>query len=246
MPATEPTTEIGTEQNAKASRVQQMFNRIAPTYDLLNDCISFGMHRQWKRQACKMLCLQPGAQVLDVCTGTGDLTALLRQHVGTTGTVVGIDFSEEMLTVARKRFSNTQNVTFQQGDALALPLETNRFDGAIVSFGLRNVADISQAVAEMVRVIKPGGWVVNLDTAPNPSLPGYWFYFSKVMPLLGRLLSMDPTAYGYLSSSTRSFLEPPELAALFKAQGLVNVSIRPLAFGSVSVQAGQKPAERRD
>lgn len=226
--------------DVKDTYVRQMFNRIAPTYDLLNDCISFGMHRQWKAKACSLLQLHPGAKILDVCTGTGDLVKPLAQLVGPQGQVVGFDFSEEMLTVGRKRFAELSNTTFQQGDAMEMPFDTNTFDGAIVSFGLRNVRDIQRVLNEMSRVVKPGGWVVNLDTCPNPKLPGYWFYFSTVMPIVGRLLSMDPTAYKYLSESTKNFLTPQALQRCFENAGLTNVKLHPLAFGSVSIQAGQK------
>jgi demethylmenaquinone methyltransferase/2-methoxy-6-polyprenyl-1,4-benzoquinol methylase len=226
---------------SRAQQVQQMFNRIAPRYDLLNDCISFGMHRLWKGHACAKLNLPPGGQVLDVCCGTGDLTRYLLKHVGDTGHVTGLDFSEQMLAVARQRFAALANVRFLQGDAMAIPLEENRFDGAIVSFGLRNVTDITQTLAEMTRVVKPGGWVVNLDTAPNPKMPGYWFYFSQVMPRLGRLVSQDRGAYRYLSESTRQFLEPAELAERFRQVGLTRITCETLSMGSVSIQAGQKP-----
>jgi demethylmenaquinone methyltransferase/2-methoxy-6-polyprenyl-1,4-benzoquinol methylase len=151
-----------------------------------------------------------------------------------------LDFSEEMLAIARKRFSQQPLTSFQQGDALALPFEENVFDGAIVSFGLRNVTDIQKAINEMARVVKPCGWVVNLDTCPNPNLPGYWFYFSQVMPRVGRLLSMDPTAYNYLSDSTKHFNNPDQLVSCFQNAGLMNVFKRSMAFGTVSLQAGQK------
>ncbi len=238
-------TPEGPNNLPKSQQVRQMFDRLAPSYDRLNDCISMGMHRLWKRQACRLLQLKPGDQALDVCTGTGDLVTYLLNQVGPTGQVVGVDFSEEMLKLARKRFSGTHQALFQQGDATALPYEDNRFDGAIVSFGLRNVTDIPKAVAEMARVVKPGGWVVNLDTAPTPKLPGYWFYFSKIMPWMGRLFSKDARAtadYRYLSESTKHFLQPEELTRLFQQAGLVNVSTKTMSMGAVSIQVGQKHA----
>jgi demethylmenaquinone methyltransferase / 2-methoxy-6-polyprenyl-1,4-benzoquinol methylase len=230
------------DQAAKASYVQRMFNRIAPTYDLLNDCISMGMHRRWKQQACRLLQLKPGSSVLDVCTGTGDLVGLLARQVGSQGKVVGLDFSDEMLSIACKRFAQISQANFQPGDAMALPFTENQFEGAIISFGLRNVIDVQKTLSEMVRVVKPGGWIVNLDTCPTPKLPGYWFYFSQVMPRIGKFLSMDPTAYQYLSHSTQSFLTPTALQQCFQALGLEHVKSQTLAFGAVSLQAGQKPA----
>lgn len=223
----------------RASAVQSMFDRIAGTYDVLNDCISLGMHRGWKKKAVAALQLQQGHHVLDVCSGTGDLITYLKQQVGDAGQVTALDFSAEMLAVAQKRFLQN-GINFVQGDALALPFEDNTFDGTIVAFGLRNVENIGQAVSEMARVVKPGGWVVNLDTCPEPKLPGFWLYFSIVMPLVGRLLSTDPVAYRYLFESTKVFVSPDEMGQLFKQAGLQPVSIDTLTVGSVMLQAGQK------
>lgn len=217
-----------------------MFNRIARTYDLLNDCMTGGMHRRWKRQACQALGLKPGDSVLDVCTGTGDLAAMLSDIVGRQGHVTGIDFSSEMLQVARQRFLDRSNVTWVQGDALALPFDDNRFDGAIISFGLRNVASVPQALAEMVRVVKPGGWVVNLDTASDCKNPLFWWYFSTVMPLFGRLFARDQQAYQYLCHSTQTFETPRQVEQLMQECSLSSTKIVYLGFGSVSLQAGQK------
>ena len=180
------------DASPKAAQVQGMFDRIARSYDLLNDCISFGMHRLWKREACKLLNLKHGDHVLDVCSGTGDLIAYLQPHVSDNGQITALDFSEQMLEMARHRFGQSDNVLFRQGDATSLPYAEDAFDAAIVSFGLRNVIDIPCAIREMTRVTKPGGWVVNIDTCPEPKLPGYWFYFSLIMPVIGRVLSMDP------------------------------------------------------
>lgn len=224
----------------KDVQVQQMFDRIAGTYDQLNDWISMGFHKSWKRLACKKLQLQPDDRVLDICTGTGDLISYLLPRVGENGQVDGLDFSEKMLDVARHRFQNQPQVKLLQGDALALPYEDNTFDGAIISFGLRNVVDIPKALMEMYRVIKPGGWMVNLDTSPQPLLPGMKLYFSKVMPLIGGMLAQDQQAYQYLSNSTNNFLTPTQLKAAFEAIGCKNVSSQTLMLGSVSLQAGQK------
>ncbi len=225
----------------KAAQVQDMFNRIAGTYDSLNTCISMGFHKQWKKLACQKLQLPAGGAVLDICTGTGDLIDLLLPLVGPTGQVEGLDFSEKMLAVARHRLARHPNVTLVQGDALALPYPDNTFDGAIISFGLRNVTSIPQALAEMQRVIKPGGRMVNLDTCPTPKLPGMAFYFSKIMPIIGGLFAQDPQAYRYLSESTLHFLTPSELKAAFEQAGCVQVESQTLMLGSVSLQVGQKP-----
>lgn len=226
----------------KGERVQQMFDRIAGRYDLLNHWISMGFHRAWKRRACDNLRLNPGDRVLDVCTGTGDLIELLLDRVGPSGEVTGLDFSSQMLAIARERLAHAPNVRFDQGDAMALPYADHTFDGAIISFGLRNVTDIPVALSEMHRVIKPGGWMVNLDTAPSPPLPGFQFYFSHVVPWLGGLLARDAQAYRYLSESTRHFLSPDELKQAFIQAGCQTVSSQTLMWGAVSLQAGQKAA----
>lgn len=228
---------------AKAAQVRQMFDRIAGSYDTLNDCISMGFHKRWKRLACRKLHLKPGAHALDVCTGTGDLVGYLLPLVGSQGCVEGLDFSENMLSLARKRYYTLPNVNFTQGDALNLPYPDNTFDGAIISFGLRNVTDIPAALREMNRVIKPGGWMVNLDTSPTPMLPGMNFYFSRIMPVIGGALAKDKQAYRYLSESTRHFLTPAQLKDAFLNAGCANVTSETLMLGSVSLQAGQKPLQ---
>ncbi len=232
--------EPSNDRSEKADQVQRMFDRIAGRYDVLNDWISMGFHRQWKQKACERLHLEKGMAVLDVCTGTGDLVQYLNERVGSNGHVEGLDFSANMLAQARLRYVEASHITFTQGDALNLPYPDNSFDGVVISFGLRNVTDIPRALREMYRVIKPGGWMVNLDTSPKPKLPGMRFYFSKIMPLMGHLLGKDEQAYRYLSESTRHFLTPDELLEVFSGAGCVNVSSDTLMLGSVSLQAGQK------
>ncbi len=221
--------------------ISGMFNRIAKTYDLMNDCMTGGLHRQWKIKACKALQLQPGNTVLDVCTGTGDLAAVLSKIVGRDGLVTGIDFSESMLAIAQNRFSNLANIHWVQGDALVLPFNDNQFHGSIISFGLRNVASVHQALSEMIRVTRPGGWVVNLDTTSDCKNPLIWFYFSSLMPRLGKILSRDPKAYQYLFQSTQTFETPAIIQSYLEEMGLIHTQKIALGFGSVSIQIGQKP-----
>jgi demethylmenaquinone methyltransferase / 2-methoxy-6-polyprenyl-1,4-benzoquinol methylase len=221
--------------------VQGLFNRIAGRYDTLNNVISLGMHWGWKRKAVAALQLKQGQHALDVCTGTGDLLGLLVQHVGGTGQVTGLDFSYEMLNVARKRYAGHSAIHLVQGDAMALPFEDASFHGSIVSFGLRNVADVQDAIQELVRCTQTGGWVVNLDTAPIAQLPGFSLYFKYIMPRFGQLLAGDKQAYQYLQASTEAFLTPEQLAQCFELAGLRNVSIQRIGFGSVAMIQGQKP-----
>jgi demethylmenaquinone methyltransferase/2-methoxy-6-polyprenyl-1,4-benzoquinol methylase len=229
----------------KADFVQSLFNAIAKRYDLLNDCISFGMHRNWKKEAVSRLHLQTGDAVLDVCTGTGDLLALLMKSVGTTGRVTGLDFSEAMLRVAHQRYAaalqqNAPTLNLIQGDAMALPFADNTFHAGIVSFGLRNVTTIETAVAELVRVVKPSGIILNLDTCPQVVLPGFDLYFSHIMPFFGKLLAGNQSAYQYLQASSKNFLTPESLQDIFQHCGLETVKVKRMGFGSVAMVYGIK------
>ena len=240
------TTPTGIPEGVKkADFVQSLFNKIAKRYDLLNDCISFGMHRKWKQEAVIRLNLQAGYSALDVCTGTGDLLSLLLKTVGTTGKITGLDFSEEMLAVAHHRYASvlqakTPALKLVQGDAMALPFADNTFNAGIVSFGLRNVTTVETAVAELVRVVKPGGVVLNLDTCPQVLLLGFDIYFSKVMPFFGKLLAGNQSAYQYLQASSKNFLTPEALQQLFTQCGLETVTVKRTGFGSVAMVYGIK------
>jgi demethylmenaquinone methyltransferase / 2-methoxy-6-polyprenyl-1,4-benzoquinol methylase len=226
----------------KPQFVQHLFNRIAGRYDTLNNVISLGMHWGWKRQAVAALQLQQGQHALDVCTGTGDLLGILHKAVGDEGQVTGLDFSHEMLNVARKRYAQHPNTHLVQGDAMVLPFDEATFHGAVVAFGLRNVADVQTAIGELARCTKPGGWVVNLDTAPVAKLPGFSLYFKYIMPRFGQLLAGDKQAYQYLQASTEAFLTPEQLVDCFESAGLTQVSIQRVGFGSAAIIRGQKPA----
>jgi len=220
--------------------VQRLFNRIATRYDALNNIISFGMHWGWKRHAVASLQLKNAEHGLDVCTGTGDLLGLMLPNVGEAGQVTGLDFSEQMLAVAKDRYKNASNVTLVQGDAMHLPFANDTFHASIISFGLRNVADIRQTIAEMMRCTQVGGRVINLDTAPITSLPCFSWYFKHVMPRFGELLAGDKEAYQYLQASTEAFESPERLKAVFESLGLVDVRIERLGFGSVAMIVGVK------
>ena len=220
--------------------VQRLFNRIATRYDALNNIISLGMHWGWKRHAVACLQLTHDQHGLDVCTGTGDLLGLMLPYVGAFGEVTGLDFSEKMLAVAKDRYNNVSNLTLVQGDAMHLPFADDSFRASIISFGLRNVADIRQTIAEMIRCTKAGGRIINLDTAPITSLPCFSWYFKHVMPRFGELLAGDKEAYQYLQASTEAFESPEGLKALFEDLGLVDVRIERLGFGSVAMIVGTK------
>lgn len=187
-------------------RIQAMFDRIAGRYDLMNDMMTLGLHRRWKAKAIDLLQVQPGEHVLDVCTGTGDVAAMLaRRGV----TVTALDFSPQMLALAKKRFAPEKdpryaNISWLEGDAMALPCESNSFDGVITSFGLRNVASVPKALAEMREVLRPGRRLVILETGFGESPPVLAQLVRPALPLL-RLLSAKPSAYRYLLESAQAF-----------------------------------------
>ncbi|MEB3206970.1 MAG: bifunctional demethylmenaquinone methyltransferase/2-methoxy-6-polyprenyl-1,4-benzoquinol methylase UbiE [Vampirovibrionales bacterium] len=246
-PSPQPVVLAAEPRQDKPQSIAAMFNAIAPRYDVLNDVISLGMHRHWKQKACRLLALKSGDRVLDVCTGTGDLAGILAGMVGEQGEVVGLDFSEDMLAVAQKRFASRFNLQWRQGDALNLPFQDatsddnaadNAFDAAIISFGLRNVANIAKALSEMRRVVKPSGRVICLDTVPNPALPGFRWYFRNVMPQIGKWLSPSQAAYGYLNASTEGFLSPAELQKAFEKAGFSNVQTHFVGFGAAAITVG--------
>lgn len=231
----------------KAQYVLSQFDRIARGYDLANDCISMGMHRLWKDKAVKTLLSSESGSYLDVCCGTGDLALLIASRLKS-GKVTGLDFSGNMLDVARNRevrYREKHNTPVQldwiKGDALELPFQNGLFDGAIVSFGLRNVTDYQKAINELTRVVKPGGRVLNLDLGKPEGLifpPLFAFYFSQIVPLIGQVLQNDRKAYTYLPESKRNYPDPEGISQLFKNAGLADVRHIKLASGSVALTFG--------
>lgn len=231
----------------KAAVVRAMFNGIAHRYDLMNTVMTAGQDRAWRRFAVRRAGVRPAGRALDVCCGTGMLCEELAKAVGGAGGVVGLDFSEKMLAVARERFARgaPRPVTLVQGTAMALPFPADSFDGVTVGWGLRNVPDMEGAIREMARVVRPGGRVVSLDMG-QPELPVvrqlYWLCFEKLVPAVGKLLARDRSAYDYLHDSARAFPHPRELAALFGAAGLADARHHNLSLGAVAVVEGTKPA----
>lgn len=233
----------------KADYVLKQFDRIAWRYDLANDAISFGMHRLWKAKALAAMALKPTGRYLDVCCGTGDLTLGIVQHLTKDGRVVGIDFSNNMLSIAAGRSkvlkpSEQAQIEWVCADAQKLPFENNSFDGAIISFGLRNLSDLKMGIQEMARVVKPGGAVINLDLG-HPTMPVftsfYHFYFKHIVPLLGSVLVGDLSAYKYLPSSLDTYPKPDGITAIFVEAKLNKIIYQPLALGTVALHTGIVP-----
>lgn len=227
-----------------AGQVAGMFDRIAGVYDLMNRAMTAGLDRGWRRRAADLAELQPGQNALDVCCGTGDLVFELADRVQPAGSVVGCDFSERMLDRAREKAlkQGIVGARFEWADALDLPYADGRFDAVTVGFGVRNLADLDRGLAEMARVLKPGGRMVILEiTQPRrPPLSTFFgLWFDRIVPLLGRLAG-DPDAYSYLPESVRSFPPPEELAAKMAAVGIEGIRYRILAGGIISLHSGTR------
>ena len=226
----------------KPEYVQKLFQKVARYYDLMNDCMTFGLHRLWKKKACQLLCLPIQGKVLDVACGTGDLAFYLNKQYPN-AELVGLDFCEDMLVIARKRAQDKQlNAQFIQGDGLNLPFENNQFNGAVISYGLRNMADYKRCLSEMVRVIEPGSRVVILDMSHPNKLMGVLsaFYRFQVMPLLGKFIANDTESYKYLSNSIYFYLNQVELVGLMQDSGLTNVQYENLMGGVCALHWGLK------
>jgi demethylmenaquinone methyltransferase/2-methoxy-6-polyprenyl-1,4-benzoquinol methylase len=218
-------------------QVRAMFDRIAGLYDVMNTVMTAGMHHRWRSRAVELAEVGPGSRVLDVATGTGDLAAALLAAVMPGGEVVGCDFSEQMLTRARAK---VPAAAFDLADALALPYADDEFDAATVGFGARNFADLELGIAEMVRVVAPGGRVVILEiTTPTrePLASFYRGWFDRVVPALGRIAG-DGAAYSYLPSSVRRFPAPAELAAVMERSGLSHIRYLLTAGGIIALHVG--------
>jgi demethylmenaquinone methyltransferase/2-methoxy-6-polyprenyl-1,4-benzoquinol methylase len=221
-----------------------MFDRIAPRYDLLNRLLSAGVDARWRSRAVDVLGLGPEARLLDLCTGTADLLIeALRRGPERRG--IGVDLSAAMLVRGATKLARGgwgQRAGLACGDGERLPLAAGAFDGALVSFGIRNIGDPTAALRELLRVLRPGGRLVVLEFSMPPGLLGplYRFYFGQVLPRVGGLLSGDPGAYAYLPASVARFPAPEAFAALMTTSGFERVEMTKLTGGVAYVYGGEK------
>lgn len=227
-----------TQGEEKRAAVQKMFSSIAPGYDRLNSLISLSLHHSWRRKAVEKLQLGQGETVLDLCCGTGDFIEPLGQKVGPSGVILGLDFCQPMLEVAKSKGV----LQLGLGDACQLPVPSASVNAVTVGWGLRNVSQLQQALSEIARVLKPGGRLVSLDMAvpKNPFLAfGSRMFTQKVVPFFGKLFG-QADAYTYLPKSTEGFVTPEELKQKFEEAGLSDVKIQRLLMGNIALVWGSK------
>ena len=239
--STIPSLRFDDEGRRKASsRISRMFDKIAPTYDLLNHLLSANVDQAWRRRAVRLLDAGTGERVLDACTGTGDLAVALRQAGA--GDVVGCDFAPEMIRLAEEKAG--EHIHFQVADVLDLPFEDGAFDAATVAFGVRNFQDLSRGLAELGRVLRPGGRLLVLEFSrpPNRLVRGvYETYSMVVLPMIGNLVSGGAdNAYAYLPRSVQAFPDPWRLADLLRGAGFSTVDVHPLTFGIATIHLAVK------
>lgn len=245
-----PTTELEEARAAagggaaKRAYVRRIFSEIAPRYDLLNHLLSAGVDRRWRARAIEALAWteDPRATYLDLCAGTLDVAARLAREDGFGGLVVGADFAEPMLRAGSSKAPRSR-VAPVVSDALSLPMRDASVAGAIVAFGIRNLASLDDGLREVARVLRPGGRFVILEFA-TPRLPvvrtAYRLYFHRVLPAIGRLVSGHPTAYRYLPASVDNFPEAAQLAERMRAAGFSEVRWTSLSLGIAALHIGRR------
>ena len=246
----EKTTHFGYQtvaESEKAQRVAEVFHSVAAKYDIMNDLMSGGIHRLWKRFTIELSGVRTGNRVLDIAGGTGDLTRRFANRVGPTGEVVLADINASMLKVGRDRLLDlgvAGNVRFVQADAEALPFPDNYFDCITIAFGLRNVTHKDAAIASMLRVLKPGGRLLVLEfSKPKSDLLSkvYDQYSFKLLPMMGKLVADDADSYRYLAESIRMHPDQETLKAMMEEVGFARVTYHNMTGGIVALHRGVKP-----
>jgi demethylmenaquinone methyltransferase/2-methoxy-6-polyprenyl-1,4-benzoquinol methylase len=247
--ADDPSTDFGFQRVPhadKARRVRSVFDSVADNYDLMNDLMSGGAHRLWKRFTLALANLRPGQRALDVAGGSGDLAAGLARQVGSQGLVVLSDINAAMLARGRDRLidaGHVDNVRYVQANAERLPFPDSTFDCITIGFGLRNVTDKSQALVAMRRALKPGGQLLVLEFS-HPTAPGlkplYDAYSFRVLPLIGRLVARDEASYRYLAESIRMHPDQGTLLKMMQDAGLEGCRYHNLSGGIVAVHRGYR------
>ncbi|MBD2845168.1 demethylmenaquinone methyltransferase [Paenibacillus sp. IB182496] len=236
------------DSKSKEQFVHSVFESIAPKYDRMNDLLSFRRHKAWRRYTMRKMGVQEGASAIDLCCGTCDWTIALGE-ASKHGRVVGLDFSAGMLDIGRKKIERLEmdrQIELVQGNAMQLPFPDDSFDYATIGFGLRNVPDLVQVLREMRRVVKPGGQVVCLELSKptwQPFKGLYYFYFQRVLPMLGKLFAKRYEQYKWLPDSLAAFPDLNRLADIYREVGLRQVRAYPLTGGIAALHIGMKGSE---
>lgn len=236
------------DAESKQKHVLDVFESIAPKYDMMNDILSFRRHKAWRRFTMRKMEVKPGQTSLDLCCGTCDWTITLAK-ASQTGKTVGLDFSRNMLNVGQAKVDKLklgEQITLVQGNAMELPFPDNSFDYVTIGFGLRNVPDIVKTLKEMKRVVKPGGKIVCLELSKptwQPFKGIYYFYFEKLLPLMGKWFVKRYEQYRWLPESLATFPDLQALAELFRSVGMRNVKAYPLTGGVAALHIGTKGNE---
>lgn len=223
-------------EGSKQEQIRRMFDKIAPSYDRLNHAMSLGIDRRWRRTAVDALGIHQPQQILDIATGTGDFALLLAKRIKPQH-IVGADISEGMMAVGREKVKEEglQNViSFQYEDCMQLSFPDGSFDAVTSSYGVRNFQNLDKGLQEMQRVLRPGGHLLIVELTPPPSFPMkqlFWLYAHVVMPLLGRLISHDDSAYTYLPASMEAFPQPEQMEGILRKAGFTEVQWRRFTFG---------------
>lgn len=246
----EKTTHFGfktVDQADKVNMVAGVFHSVAGKYDMMNDLMSGGIHRLWKRFTIELSGVRAGNQVLDIAGGTGDLAAKFSRLVGPQGKVVLADINESMLQVGRDKLTNkgiVGNIEYVQANAETLPFPDNSFDCITIAFGLRNVTDKDTALRSMLRVLKPGGRLLVLEfSKPTNPIVGKMYdrYSFDILPKMGQLVANDEDSYRYLAESIRMHPDQDTLKAMMETAGFANVRYHNMTAGVVAVHRGIKP-----
>ena len=240
----------------KSDNIKEMFNKISPRYVLMNKLMTFGQDRFWRRELIRLSGLEDGNSLLDVATGTGDVIIEAIQKGIKLDRSSGLDFSSGMLNVARSRFDTLlqgsdekEHIEWIEGDALKLPFNNTNFDVVTSAYLMRNVGDVNAAFTEQYRVLKPGGKVACLDTTPPAKSilsPFINFHLTKIIPLLGTLISGNKSAYTYLPETTKAFKTADELKEIMIKTGFEKVSYKKYMFGTIAIHWGEKPKGMTD
>lgn len=232
-------------RQSKEERVHHVFEKIYDNYDSMNSIISFQRHKAWRKSVMQRMNVEKGSVALDVCCGTGDWSIALAEVCGSTGEVIGLDFSHNMLSVAEEKNGalDYSQLSFVQGNAMELPYGDNLFDYVTIGFGLRNVPDYMTVLKEMYRVVKPNGKVVCLETS-QPTMvgfrQGYYFYFRFIMPLLGRMFAKSYKEYAWLHESAKDFPDKRELKQMFQSAGFSRVQVKSFTGGVAAMHMATK------